>query len=191
MVSRGRIPTTRWWRRLRRPRRIRLPIRRSSSRTSKAEKDAKSTGATAIRRFDLVEEKVAALERTEDAAAFASGMAAVTSTILALVKSGSHVILFADCYRRTRQFVTTYPRSLRRIEHAHSAGRRGGPEGGDSTRDPIGDCRGAHQSLPNDSRPRAGRRDLPREEGQDAGRQHVRDAREFPTCEVWDRHRRA
>ena len=56
----------------------------------------------------LVEEKVAALERTEDAAAFASGMAAITSMILALVKSGSHVILFADCYRRTRQFVTTF-----------------------------------------------------------------------------------
>ncbi len=56
----------------------------------------------------LVEEKVAALEGTEDAAAFASGMAAVTSAILALVRSGSHVILFADCYRRTRQFVTTF-----------------------------------------------------------------------------------
>ncbi len=56
----------------------------------------------------LVEEKLAALEDTEDAAAFASGMAAMTSTILALVKSGSHVILFADCYRRTRQFVTTF-----------------------------------------------------------------------------------
>ncbi len=56
----------------------------------------------------LVEEKMAALERTEDAVAFASGMAAVTSTILALVKSGAHVILFADCYRRTRQFVTTF-----------------------------------------------------------------------------------
>ncbi|MGB5812461.1 MAG: aminotransferase class I/II-fold pyridoxal phosphate-dependent enzyme [Polyangiales bacterium] len=56
----------------------------------------------------LVEEKVAALEGTEDAVAFASGMAAITSSILALVKSGSHVILFADCYRRTRQFVTTF-----------------------------------------------------------------------------------
>ena len=56
----------------------------------------------------LVEEKLAALERTEDAAAFASGMAAVTTAILALVKTGSHVILFADCYRRTRQFVTTF-----------------------------------------------------------------------------------
>jgi cystathionine gamma-synthase len=56
----------------------------------------------------LVEGKVATLERAEDAVAFASGMAAITSTILALVQSGSHVILFADCYRRTRQFVTTF-----------------------------------------------------------------------------------
>ncbi len=56
----------------------------------------------------LLEQKVAALEGTQDAAAFASGMAAMTSAILALVKSGSHVILFADCYRRTRQFVTTF-----------------------------------------------------------------------------------
>lgn len=56
----------------------------------------------------LVEQKVAALEGAEDAVAFASGMAAVTSSILSLVRSGSHVILFSDCYRRTRQFVTTF-----------------------------------------------------------------------------------
>ena len=55
----------------------------------------------------LVEEKVAALEKAPDAIAFSSGMAAVTTAILALVKSGSHVVLFSDCYRRTRQFVTT------------------------------------------------------------------------------------
>jgi cystathionine gamma-synthase len=35
-------------------------------------------------------------------------MAAVTSAILALVKSGDHVVLFSDCYRRTRQFVTKF-----------------------------------------------------------------------------------
>lgn len=53
----------------------------------------------------LVEEKLAALEGAEDAAAFGSGMAAVTTAILALVRQGSHVVLFSDCYRRTRQFV--------------------------------------------------------------------------------------
>lgn len=54
-----------------------------------------------------LEAKCAALEATDGALAFASGMAAVTTAILALVKSGTHVVLFRDCYRRTRQFVTT------------------------------------------------------------------------------------
>lgn len=53
-----------------------------------------------------VERRVAALEGTDDAVAFATGMAAVTTSILALTKSGDHVVLFRDCYRRTRQFVT-------------------------------------------------------------------------------------
>jgi cystathionine gamma-synthase len=56
----------------------------------------------------LLEERVAALEGAEDAVSFSSGMAAVTSAILALSKSGDHVILFSDCYRRTRQFVTRF-----------------------------------------------------------------------------------
>jgi cystathionine gamma-synthase len=56
----------------------------------------------------VLEERVAALEGTDDAVAFASGMAATTSAILALVGQGAHVVLFNDCYRRTRQFVTTF-----------------------------------------------------------------------------------
>lgn len=56
----------------------------------------------------LVETKLAALEGAEDAVAFGSGMAAVTTAILALTKQGAHVVLFADCYRRTRQFVATF-----------------------------------------------------------------------------------
>jgi cystathionine gamma-synthase len=55
-----------------------------------------------------LELKIASLERTADALAFGSGMAAVTTSILALTKSGSHVVLFSDCYRRTRQFVTGF-----------------------------------------------------------------------------------
>jgi cystathionine gamma-synthase len=53
-----------------------------------------------------VEQKLAALEGTEEAVAFGSGMAAMTTAILALTKAGAHVVLFNDCYRRTRQFVT-------------------------------------------------------------------------------------
>jgi cystathionine gamma-synthase len=52
-----------------------------------------------------VELRVAALEGCEDAALFASGMAAVTTSILALVKAGQHVVIFDDGYRMTREFV--------------------------------------------------------------------------------------
>jgi cystathionine gamma-synthase len=53
-----------------------------------------------------VERRVAALEATEDAVAFSSGMAAISTAVLSFVKSGEHVVLFDDCYRRTRQLVT-------------------------------------------------------------------------------------
>jgi cystathionine gamma-synthase len=53
-----------------------------------------------------LEKRLAALEGTEDAAVFASGMAAVTTTLFALVRAGQHVVLFRDCYRRTLEFVT-------------------------------------------------------------------------------------
>ncbi len=53
-----------------------------------------------------VEVRLAALEQTEDAVLFSSGMAAVTTAILAHVKQGHHVVLFSDCYRMTREFVT-------------------------------------------------------------------------------------
>ena len=53
-----------------------------------------------------VEQRLSALEGTEDAVLFASGMAAVTTTMLALLKAGQHVVLFQDCYRRTLEFVT-------------------------------------------------------------------------------------
>jgi cystathionine gamma-synthase len=52
-----------------------------------------------------LERRVAALELADDALAFGSGMAAITSTLFALTKAGDHVVLFNDCYRRTRQFV--------------------------------------------------------------------------------------
>jgi cystathionine gamma-synthase len=53
-----------------------------------------------------VEKRLAALEGTEDAVLFASGMAAVTTTLFALLRGGQHVVLFRDCYRRTLEFVT-------------------------------------------------------------------------------------
>jgi cystathionine gamma-synthase len=55
-----------------------------------------------------LEARVAKLERADDAVAFSSGMAATTTALLSLLKSGDHVVLFRDCYRRTRQFVLHY-----------------------------------------------------------------------------------
>ena len=63
------------------------------------------------------ERKIAALEGAEDCALFASGMAAVTTTMFELLKSGDHVILTSDCYRRTRQFVRAF---LSRFGVAHT-----------------------------------------------------------------------
>jgi cystathionine gamma-synthase len=54
------------------------------------------------------ERKLAVLEGAEDAAMFGSGMAAATTTLLALLKSGDHVVMTSDCYRRTRQFIVSF-----------------------------------------------------------------------------------
>jgi cystathionine gamma-synthase len=53
-----------------------------------------------------LERVVTTLEGAEDGVAFSSGMAAITTAVLSLVKSGEHIVLFNDCYRRTRQLVT-------------------------------------------------------------------------------------
>lgn len=53
------------------------------------------------------EAKLAALEGAGDCVLFPSGMSAVTTTLLLLLKTGDHVVMTSDCYRRTRQFVAT------------------------------------------------------------------------------------
>lgn len=55
-----------------------------------------------------VERKLADLEGGEAALLFSSGMAAVTTTLLTFLSSGTHVVMTDDCYRRTRQFVTQF-----------------------------------------------------------------------------------
>ncbi|MEJ5312595.1 MAG: aminotransferase class I/II-fold pyridoxal phosphate-dependent enzyme [Anaerolineae bacterium] len=56
----------------------------------------------------VVERKLAALEGGERAVLFASGMNAITTTLLALLSGGDHVIVVADCYRRTREFAEKF-----------------------------------------------------------------------------------
>jgi cystathionine gamma-synthase len=54
------------------------------------------------------ERKLAALEGAAEAAVFASGMAAATTTLMTLLKAGDHLVMTSDCYRRTRQFVSNF-----------------------------------------------------------------------------------
>jgi len=51
------------------------------------------------------EQKLAALDGAEDGLLFASGMAAVTTTMFAILSRGAHVVVTDDAYRRTRQFL--------------------------------------------------------------------------------------
>jgi len=55
---------------------------------------------------DVFERKVAALERAEAAAAFGSGMGAISASILANVACGDHVICVDTAYGPTRTFLT-------------------------------------------------------------------------------------
>jgi cystathionine gamma-synthase len=54
-----------------------------------------------------VEARLAALEGAEDAALYSSGMAAITTLLLTVLKAGQHIVMTDDVYRRTRQFCTT------------------------------------------------------------------------------------
>ena len=51
------------------------------------------------------ERKLSELEGAEQTVLFASGMAAATTTFLALLGRGDHIVVTNDCYRRTRQFI--------------------------------------------------------------------------------------
>jgi cystathionine gamma-synthase len=55
----------------------------------------------------VVERKLAALDGGEGALLFSTGMCAITTTLLAMLARGSHLVLTEDGYRRTRQFCRT------------------------------------------------------------------------------------
>jgi cystathionine gamma-synthase len=53
------------------------------------------------------EQKISALEGADETVLFPSGMSAMTTLLLAMLKPGDHVVMTSDCYRRTRQFIKT------------------------------------------------------------------------------------
>jgi len=52
----------------------------------------------------VLERKLAALESAEAAILFSSGMAAVAGLLLAKLQAGDEVLIFDECYHRTREF---------------------------------------------------------------------------------------
>lgn len=56
----------------------------------------------------LAEQTLAALEGTEGARVFASGMGAITSTVLALLKSGDHIVAQRDIYGGVTKFLSQW-----------------------------------------------------------------------------------
>src|SRR3954447_9997104 len=56
----------------------------------------------------LAEQTVAAIEGTESARVFASGMGAITTTILALLKAGDHIVAQRDIYGGVTKFLSEW-----------------------------------------------------------------------------------
>ena len=56
---------------------------------------------------EFLSKKIAALENGEKALIFSSGMAAISTSIMANVKSGDHIIFQEDLYGGTRNFIKT------------------------------------------------------------------------------------
>ncbi len=53
----------------------------------------------------IAEEKLADLDGAQDALLLASGMSAITITLLALLRQGEHLVITRDSYRKTKQFL--------------------------------------------------------------------------------------
>lgn len=52
----------------------------------------------------IAEQKLVEIEGAEAGLLFSSGMAAVTTTLLAILRTGQHAVIMDDCYRKTAQF---------------------------------------------------------------------------------------
>lgn len=56
----------------------------------------------------VVENRLANLEGAEECVVFGSGMSAIITSILALVRSGDHIIITDDAYKKTLEFCSSY-----------------------------------------------------------------------------------
>ncbi|MDY6832829.1 MAG: PLP-dependent aspartate aminotransferase family protein [Thermodesulfobacteriota bacterium] len=96
---------------------VTTPIVQTSTFIFKNIDEIKKLAVGAVERFEYgryghptqiaAENKLAFLEGAEDAVLFSSGMSAITTTLFGLLKSGDHIIITDDAYRRTLEFCKT------------------------------------------------------------------------------------
>ncbi len=56
----------------------------------------------------IAEKRLADLEGAEECVVFSSGMSAITTTILSLLRSGDHIVITDDSYKKTLEFCKSY-----------------------------------------------------------------------------------
>lgn len=94
------------------------PIVMTSTYTFRDSQDVKEFGSKAKERYEygrygnptenVATTRLCDLEGAEDGVIFSSGMSAITTTILSLVKTGDHVVITDDSYKKTLEFTKSY-----------------------------------------------------------------------------------
>ncbi|UCE99140.1 MAG: aminotransferase class I/II-fold pyridoxal phosphate-dependent enzyme [Planctomycetota bacterium] len=56
----------------------------------------------------IAQKRLANLEGAEDCVVFSSGMSAITTTILSLLRAGDHIVITDDSYKKTLEFCRSY-----------------------------------------------------------------------------------
>jgi cystathionine gamma-synthase len=97
---------------------ITVPIVQTSTFTFRSCKEIKLYTSKRLARYEYgrygtptqtaVERKLAQLEGAEDCLLFDSGMGAVTSTLLAFLNRGDHIVITDDSYKKTLEFCKSY-----------------------------------------------------------------------------------
>jgi cystathionine gamma-synthase len=70
----------------------------------------------------VVEQKLAELEGGESAVLFASGMAALTTLMLAKLRAGDEIVFFDECYHRSREFCAKHLAKFGVVTHQVKTG---------------------------------------------------------------------
>ncbi len=94
------------------------PIFQTSTYTFKNSRDIREYTKEKKERFEygrygnptevIAQRRIADLEGAEDCLVFSSGMMAITTTILSLVKTGDHIVITDDSYKKTLEFCNVY-----------------------------------------------------------------------------------